>query len=380
MEGSPHDIRFMKRAIQLAKRGMGKTSPNPMVGAVIVKDGRIIAEGYHKRFGEDHAEVDALKKVGFSAHGATMYVNLEPCSHYGKTPPCVDAIIRSGIKRVVMGMLDPNPLVSGRGALKLVRNGIEVKIGVMEDKCIRLNVSFVTLHTLGRPFVNLKIASTMDGKIATSKGESRWITSFPSRVTVHRMRASHDAIIVGIGTVLRDNPKLDVRHVKGKNPAVVVVDTSLKTPTNSKVLSGKRRVILVAGENPNPRRKEALQAQGAEILEVEEEAPGILNLRKALEELGKMGISSIMVEGGERIFSYLLGNGLCDKITLFLAPKLLGGAESKGFFSWGKPESIKEAIPLAINGVKTIGGDILIEAKITDIEKAYRERALCSQV
>ncbi len=377
MEGMRSDEFYMRRALEIAKKGEGHVSPNPMVGAVIVKEGKIVSEGYHRSFGKDHAEIEALKKVNYRAEGTTLYVNLEPCSHYGKTPPCTEAIISSGIKRVVVGMLDPNPAVSGKGVKRLREEGIEVKVGVLEKECVFLNRWFVVNQILKRPYVELKIASTLDGKIATHEGESKWITSKISREEVHRMRAKFDAVLVGIGTVIKDNPRLNVRLVKGRNPKVVILDSTLKIPRDSEVLGGNREVIIVTGKKADPEKERILKNTGPRVITVESR-DGLLDLKETIKKLHTIGIHSILVEGGERVFTSFLEEGLVDGITLFIAPKLLGGKDAKGFFS-GKGRPLSKAIQVENLKVKKSGDDLMVECFVNSIYKIFKEGLGCSQ-
>ena len=240
----------MQTAIALARKGIGKTSPNPAVGAVIVKNGRIIGKGYHKKAGRAHAEINALKQAGIKAKGAEMYITLEPCNHFGRTPPCTDVIIKAGIKKVFIGMKDPNPLVAGKGVRRLRSAGMDVEVGILEDECRGINEAYIKYITTKTPFVTLKLASTLDGKIATAAGESKWITGEDARRFAHRMRREADAVMVGIGTVLKDNPELTTRLVKGKDPIRIVVDSQLRIPVNAKVLNKKRGGIIIATTKP----------------------------------------------------------------------------------------------------------------------------------
>ncbi len=360
------DLYYMKRALRLARKGEGRTSPNPMVGAVIVKDGIIVGEGYHKRFGDKHAEVVALEMAGEKAKGSTMYVNLEPCSHYGKTPPCADAILKAGVKKVCFSMIDPNPMVSGKGAGRLLKGGVELSIGLLEKEAVYLNAPFVFIHTLKRPFVNLKIASTMDGRIATHTGDSRWITSYPSRKLVHRWRSVYDAVLVGIGTILMDDPMLNVRFVKGRDPMVVVLDKDLRIPWNSKVLANKNVVIFTSHKGEKGKE---LERMGKKVIEVGA-CGSFLDLREVLQRLMEMGVSSVLVEGGGKVFTSFIECGLADKITLFLSPKMIGGP--KTFLSSPGVERIKDAYTLKNVNFKKVGDDILIEGFINDPYEVYK--------
>src|SRR3990167_17838 len=264
---------YMGIAILLARKGIGWTSPNPAVGAVIVKGGKIIGKGYHKRIGLCHAEINALKEAGARTNGGEMYVTLEPCNHFGKTPPCTDAIIKAGIKKVFVGMKDPNPLVSGKGIKRLLNAGIKVETGMLEEKCRYINEPYIKYMKTRAPFVTLKLASTLDGKIASAAGDSKWITGEAARRFAHRMRAEADAVMVGIGTVLKDNPELTTRLVKGKDPVRIVVDSKLRIPVNARVLNKKRGSIIIAttkkrgqGTGVRGQKIKKIEATGAEVL------------------------------------------------------------------------------------------------------------------
>ncbi|MGI5875361.1 MAG: bifunctional diaminohydroxyphosphoribosylaminopyrimidine deaminase/5-amino-6-(5-phosphoribosylamino)uracil reductase RibD [Dethiobacteria bacterium] len=323
------DERFMWVALDLARQGRGKTNPNPMVGAVIVKEGEIAGTGFHRKAGDRHAEIIALEEAGEKARGATMYVNLEPCSHYGRTPPCVDAIINAGIRKVVVAVVDPNPLVAGRGVRKLKEAGIKVKVGVLEDKARRLNEVFFKYITTKTPFVIVKSAMTFDGKIATGGGKSRWITGEKSREFVHRLRSRADAIMVGINTVLKDDPLLTVRlpgGEKGRNPVRIIVDSRGKLPLNARVVTTipEARTILATTEYAPADRLADLSAAGVEILELPLKNNRV-DLNVLMSELGKMEISMLMVEGGGNLNYSLLEENLIDKVYFFIAPLLFGG-------------------------------------------------------
>jgi len=350
------DVKFMKRAISLARRAEGRTSPNPLVGSVIVRDGMIIAEGYHRKAGRPHAEAVALEAAGSSARGCTLYVNLEPCCHRDKrTPPCTDAIIAAGIKRVVAAMKDPNPRVSGRGLEMLRRHGIEVTVGVMEREAGRLNEFYAKHITTGRPFVILKTAMTMDGKIATPEGESKWISSGSSRRMVHRLRKRVDAILSAIGTVRADNPRFTARIRGGTDPVRVIIDPELETPEGSHVLSCPPRTILVTKKTV--KRTEQLKEAGVEFIHFEE----TLDLDELMKTLGRMGITSVMIEGGSSLASYALNSGIVDRVMYFIAPKIIGGMDSYPAVGGRGHRKIEEAIRIRDMTVRRIGEDVLIE-------------------
>jgi len=322
------DKELIKRTIQLAKKGKGSVSPNPLVGSLIVKNGKIIGEGYHKCFGKEHAEIAALRQVGDKARGATLYVNLEPCCHHGKTPPCTDAIIKSGIKRIVIGMVDPNPLVNLQGIKILRERGIEVESGIEEQACEQLNSAFIKYIKTGLPYVTLKIAQSLDGRIATSTGHSQWITSEPARKEAHRIRAENDVILVGIGTVLADDPQLTVRMVKGNNPVRIILDSSLRIPLNCQMLNDEFvNNTIVATTNENIHKIEKIKNIGAHVWQMEKDANGRVFLPGLLKKIGRAKKSTVMVEGGAEIFTSFLKEKLVDRIVFALAPKILGSGK-----------------------------------------------------
>jgi diaminohydroxyphosphoribosylaminopyrimidine deaminase/5-amino-6-(5-phosphoribosylamino)uracil reductase len=354
---------FMRLALKLARRGLGKVSPNPMVGAVIVKNGRIIAQGYHHYFGGDHAEVDAFKNAKESVAGATMYVTLEPCCHYGKTPPCVNAVIEHKIGRVVIGMLDPDKRVCGN-SLKMLRDkGIAVEVGVLEDECRALNESFIKHRTTGIPFVTLKWAQSLDGKIATATGSSTWITSPPSLKLAHKLRSTHDAILVGAGTVLKDNPELTTRLVKGRNPLRVVLDSNLRIPADVKIFKNlaKAPTVLATTAWDAHQKLDERRALGLEVLIVPPNADGRVDLHALLKTLGGRDVSSLLVEGGAETITSFLRLGLADKIIAIIAPKILG----KGTDAVGELDitEVSKAFKMTFTRVYRSGEDIVAEGK-----------------
>lgn len=348
----------MKKALKLALKGAGRVSPNPMVGAVLVKDGKVVATGYHEYYGGPHAEVVALDNAKGEAKGATLYVNLEPCVHFGKTPPCAPRIIEAGIRRVVIATLDPNPLVSGKGVDLLKKAGIEVVTGVLEREARRLNEAFFKWITKGIPFVILKIAVSLDGKIANALGESKWITSLSSRRLVHKFRSLYDAVLVGVETVLRDDPELTVRLVKGRNPVRVVLDTYLRVPSHAKILTSPGRKIIFYSEVASREKVKELEAVGVELYKVSSEN-GIIELRDVLKKLGELGIASVMVEGGRKIFSSFLREGLVDKLLYFIAPKIIG--KGIGPFDELEVSSLDSSIKINEFTLRKVGEDILLE-------------------
>ena len=364
---------FMKKALTLAARGRGRTSPNPMVGAVIVKSGKIIASDYHKKAGDPHAEILVLKTAGKRAKGATLYVSLEPCCHTDKkTPPCTRAIIRSGIKKVVAAMIDPNPKVSGMGLKELRKAGIETVSGIMEKEALKLNEAFIKYITAKEPFVVLKIAQSLDGKIATAKGESRWITGEKAREYVHRLRNEVDAILVGIGTVKKDNPSLDCRIKGGRNPYRIIVDSSLDISLNAKVLKHRDNKTIIATISPPKTRPykrelmscqkkiEQLQNMGAHVLTLKDKN-GKVDLKSLMKELARLEITSVMIEGGSSINASALSSKVIDKVMLFIAPRIIGGADAISSIGGRSPVLLKNAFRLNDIQVKKIGDDLLLE-------------------
>ncbi len=356
----------MRMALRLAEKASGRTSPNPMVGAVVVKNGNVISSGYHKRAGEPHAEALALAKAGKAAKGSTLYVTLEPCSHTNKrTPPCSPLIVSSGVKRVVVAMIDPNPNVSGEGIQLLRKAGLEVRTGVLEDEARKLNEAFIKHVTTGRPFVTLKIAQTLDGKIATSSGESKWITGDKARHEGHKLRDINDAILVGINTILNDDPALTTRIPGGRDPIRVVVDSSLRIPLNAKVLtqkSGAKTIIAtVAGAARS--KVERIRQLKAEVIEVKSNG-GRVDLRDLMKKLGKIGIMSVLIEGGSEINASALKAGIVDKVVMFLAPMLMAGTDSLCSIGGISPLKLCDACRLKDVSVKTVDGDLMVTGYI----------------
>jgi diaminohydroxyphosphoribosylaminopyrimidine deaminase/5-amino-6-(5-phosphoribosylamino)uracil reductase len=359
----PQDETFMKRAIALAGKGERFVSPNPMVGAVIVKEGRIIGEGWHRKYGGCHAEVDAIRRATEPVDGATVYVNLEPCCHHGKTPPCVDTLLDRRFRRVVIGSIDPNPRVCGGGAEALRNRGIDVTVGVLAEECRRLNARFFKFMETGLPFITLKFAQTLDGRIATATGDARWISCTESLRFAHHLRAVHDAVLVGAGTVEADDPELTVRSVKGRIPLRVVADSALRLPTQAKVFQDQQRAkTLVAATSRREPAKEAQFAKmGVEVLPVEENGQGGgVDLKDLFRQLGSRNISSILVEGGSGIITSILRERLADRILIIVAPKILGrGTASVGDLDIRRME---DSLPLKFDAVRRRGADVVIEA------------------
>lgn len=358
------DEKYIELAINLAEKGRGSVSPNPLVGAVIVKENKVIGKGYHEKFGGMHAEINALNNTNESVFGATMYVNLEPCSHFGKTPPCVDKIIESGISKVVIGMKDPNPLVSGKGIEKLIKSGIDVTVGVLEEKCKRLNEIFIKYITYKVPFVVMKFAMSLDGKISTYTGDSKWISSEISRKKVHILRNNLSGIMVGINTVIKDNPKLTCRLENGKNPVRIIVDSTLKIPLVSNVIQDKKAKTIIATTNKASIEKiNYLQNIGIKIL-ITKEKNGKVDLEELMIKLGELGIDSILLEGGGELNFSVLSLNLVDKVEAFISPKLIGGKDSKTPVEGKGVEKIHNAFNLKNTTVDILDEDILIKGYI----------------
>jgi diaminohydroxyphosphoribosylaminopyrimidine deaminase / 5-amino-6-(5-phosphoribosylamino)uracil reductase len=357
-----NDNDMMKRCLDLARRGLGSVSPNPMVGCVIVKNGRIVGEGFHKKFGGQHAEIDALRKAGAKAKGATLFVNLEPCVHYGKTPPCVDEIIDSGISKVVIASQDPNPLMSGRGIRKLRKAGIKLKVGVLKEESIELNEKFFKLMRTGLPFVSVKLAQTSDGKIADVAGRSQWITSTEARKKAHQLRSEHDAVLVGAMTVMKDNPALTVRLVPGNNPVRIVLDGRLIISPSRSIFNTKIAPTWILTSSQTIRTKfkkvHELVSKGVRVIGISSSYK--FNARSILKILAAEGVSSVMVEGGSRTAATFIQNNCADKLYLFIAPQILGGGLDA--FHFDHPLRLNGSIKLKIVDNKLTGNDLLIEA------------------
>jgi diaminohydroxyphosphoribosylaminopyrimidine deaminase/5-amino-6-(5-phosphoribosylamino)uracil reductase len=319
---------FISRCLELATKGAGYVSPNPMVGCVIVKNGKIISEGYHKQFGASHAEVNAInsaKAGGINLRGSALYVNLEPCSHYGKTPPCTDEIIKNKIKEVCIGTKDPNPLVAGKGIKKLKKNGIKVTVGVLEDKCRETNKFYFKHIKQGLPYITLKAAQTLDGKIADLSGKSKWISSIESRKLVHELRSTYDAVLAGKNTVEHDNPELTVRHVKGRNPYRIVIDKDLAINLNNKLFSDKYtdKTIIIASKEPDEFLSHILEQRKIKVIKAKTKG-GLIDIKDAMKKIAHLGIASVLIEGGAFTFTEFLRQKSADEIIIFISPKLMG--------------------------------------------------------
>ncbi|MCI9487556.1 MAG: bifunctional diaminohydroxyphosphoribosylaminopyrimidine deaminase/5-amino-6-(5-phosphoribosylamino)uracil reductase RibD [Lachnospiraceae bacterium] len=359
-----NDSDYMQLALRLAGRGAGWVSPNPMVGAVLVKDGKIIGQGWHEAYGGPHAERNALASCGEDPAGATMYVTLEPCCHQGKQPPCTDAILEAGIRRVVIGSVDPNPLVAGKGIRILREHGMEVTEHVLEEECSRLNEVFFHYIQTKRPFVVMKYAMTLDGKIAAFTGESKWITGEAAREHVHRQRHRYTAIMAGVGTVLADDPLLTCRMPGGKNPVRIICDTGLRTPLTSQVVSTAGQVpTILATCSGDRERWAAYEKAGCRILFVDKKG-GHIDLEALMEALGRDGIDSILLEGGGTLNWSALESGIVRKVQAYLAPKLFGGRDARTPVEGDGVPSPSNAFFLKNSTVIRLGEDFLIESEV----------------
>lgn len=356
-----NDQDYMKLALTLAEKGIGKTAPNPMVGCVIVKENRIIGTGYHKQYGAFHAERDALSNLTESAEGSTLYVTLEPCCHYGKTPPCTEVIIEHKVKRVVIATLDPNPLVTGKGVEILKQHGIEITIGVMEKESLELNHVFFHYITKKIPYVVLKYAMTADGKIATHTGKSKWITSEESRTHVQTLRNQYSGILVGIGTVLADDPLLTCRLENGTNPTRIICDTNLSIPLNSQIMQTAKDVTTyIFCHTYDKEKKRQAESLGAILIETPLSGEHI-DLKWLLHKCGELGIDSILVEGGGSINENILKTNLVCALKVYMAPKIFGGVQSKTPVEGIGIEDPNDAYTFELIHTRQIGSDILLE-------------------
>ena len=358
---SAADHEFMARALQLAEQGLYSTTPNPRVGCVIVNDGLVVGEGWHRRAGEAHAEVHALRAAAGKARGATAYVTLEPCSHYGRTPPCADALIAAGVTRVVAAMQDPNPAVSGNGLARLRASGVAVGCGLLASAAEELNIGFVSRMTRGRPWVRMKLATSLDGKTALENGASQWITGAAARQDGHRWRARACAILSGIGTVLADNPQLNVRDVEtSRQPLKVVIDSRLELPLDARLLAGG--AVLLVTVSADLGKANALRELGVEILNLPN-ASGNVDLPELMQELGRRGINELHVEGGYRLSGALVAAGLVDELLLYQAPCLIGDA-ARGMLDMPSLLSLENKQQLTIRDVRMVGSDLRVLARL----------------
>lgn len=359
-----NDYEYMRMALQLAEKGVGWVAPNPMVGAVIVKDGRIIGKGYHEKYGLAHAERNALAACKEDPRGATMYVNLEPCCHHGKQPPCVDAILEAGISHVLVGSADPNPMVSGKGVRILREHGVRVTENVMKEECDRLNQVFLHYIQTKRPYVVMKYAMTMDGKIAAYTGASKWITGKEARRHVHQQRHRYRAILVGVGTVLADDPLLTCRIEGGRNPIRVVCDSHLRMPLSSQLAATAKQVLTVIATCCTDREKyTAYEKVGCRILTVPQK-DGHVDLQILMQKLGQQKIDSVLIEGGGTLNWSALESGIVQKVQAYLAPKLLGGQQAKTPVGGAGFLSPSESVILKNSAITPLGEDFLIESEV----------------
>jgi diaminohydroxyphosphoribosylaminopyrimidine deaminase/5-amino-6-(5-phosphoribosylamino)uracil reductase len=358
------DLAYMQMAYGLAEKARGRSSPNPLVGSVIVREGAVIGHGYHEEAGKPHAEIMALGKAGRRARGATIYVTLEPCVHWGRTPPCVDAIIEAGLKRAVVSAHDPNPLVCRRGVRRLRQAGLEVAVGLLEHKNAQLNEIYAKYITRKIPFVTLKTALSLDGKMATRTGDSRWISAAGTRDYVHLLRGEYDAVMVGINTLVRDDPLLTVRHPTwgAKKIVRVILDPHLRFPRAARILTtlGNGPIILFALEGASPEKAAALRKKGVEIVPLGKSWEAD-RLAFVLAELGRREVAGLLVEGGSRLQTAFIESGLADKLVLTVSPKLVGGREAPGFFGGEGVRRVRESLPVKNARAFRLGADLVLE-------------------
>jgi diaminohydroxyphosphoribosylaminopyrimidine deaminase/5-amino-6-(5-phosphoribosylamino)uracil reductase len=354
------DKRYMRLACRLALKAAGRTSPNPMVGAVLVREGKIIGTGFHRSAGGDHAEIVALRRAGGQAKGATLYINLEPCSHYGRTPPCSLALIAAGIKTVVAGMKDPNPLVAGRGFRRLRKAGIEVRSGILEEECRMLNEAFIKYVTRGLPLVTLKLAASLDGKIAAMTGDARWISSEDSRRLVHRLRNRVDAVLIGVGTAIADDPQLTCRMAGGRDPWRVVLDSHLRIPVSARIFrqADPAKSIVVTGHGAPGKKIRALESMGAQVWKVKLRK-GRIPWKTTLKQLAAKGALSVMIEGGATTAAWALKEKVVDKVLFFYAPMILGG-DGRVMIDNLRVKRIRQAIRIQDMQVRSLGSDTVV--------------------
>lgn len=361
------DIKYMKRALELARKGEGRTAPNPMVGCVVVKDGEIIGEGFHEEYGKFHAERNALNSLKESAEGAELYVTLEPCCHYGKTPPCTEVIIEHKIKRVIVACVDENPLVGGQGIEILRKHGIDVTVGVLKKEALKLNEVFFHYISKKRPFIAMKYAMTLDGKIATVSKDSKWVTSEESRKYVQVLRNRYKAILVGIHTVLEDDPMLNCRMEGGVDPVRIILDSKLRIPLESNIVKTAKEIkTIIVTTKAAGGKKEKLMSFGLELIEMENE----IRLPELMMKLGERNIDSILVEGGGRVHGSFLQENLVDRVYAFIAPKLIGGADALSPVEGEGIQKMTDAVKLKDTECTMIQNDILITGRV---EKCLQE-------
>ena len=351
--------KYMALVLKLAEKGRGLTSPNPMVGCIVVKRGRIVGRGWHRKAGAEHAEVMALSEAGKKAVNSTLYVNLEPCSHWGRTPPCTEKIVEAGVREVIIGMKDPNPIVDGFRELKF--RGIKTKIGILEREAKRLNEEYIKYARTKRPFVTIKVAMSADGKIATKTGDSKYITSREARTLVHKLRAEVDAVMVGLNTVIRDDPELTPRLFKGKDPMKIVVDSALKIPKNCNLMKNPSKLIIATTSKAHKTDMEKMHQKGIKVI-VAKSSKGMVDLQDLMKQLGKHEITNVMIEGGSELNSSAIKAGVVDKMLIFTAPKLIGNG--KGAIGNLGINTIDKAIEMKNVTLAKIGKDMLIEGYI----------------
>lgn len=359
-----NDDCFMKKALDLAAKGRGFTSPNPMVGAVAVRDGEIVGKGYHEAVGDAHAEVNAVDDAGASAKGATLYVTLEPCNHTGRTPPCTEKILNAGIKRVVVAMNDPNPDVKGNGNAYLRKQGIDIISGVCEAEARKLNEIFIKHITTKRPFVTLKCAATLDGRIATRTGDSKWVSGEESRKFVHRLRHAMDGIMVGIDTVKKDDPSLTTRlnDMNGRDPIRIILDTRLSISEDANILrlDSDADTLIITGSSASEDKKAGIENKGARVIETSLK-DGLIDLDPLMDLLGAMGITSLLIEGGSRVIASALKAGIVDKINFFYAPRILCGDDGVPICKGPGPDLMKDCLIVREMNIRRFGEDVMIE-------------------
>jgi diaminohydroxyphosphoribosylaminopyrimidine deaminase/5-amino-6-(5-phosphoribosylamino)uracil reductase len=364
-DASVLERRALAVAIRLARRGVGGTHPNPRVGAVLLRDGATVGRGWHVRAGGPHAEIRALAEAGDAARGATLVVTLEPCAHQGKTPPCVDSILAAGVRRVVVGTIDPNPIVNGRGVAALRRAGIEVVAGVMESECRALNQPYLKSLTTGLPWVTLKAMLSLDGRMASESGDSRGLGGEAEQRLCHRLRAEQDAVMIGIGTALADDPRLTVRHARGRNPWRVVLDSSLRLPLDAALVRSQAEApLIVATLSRSKERTAALEALGVRVWHFDPEAGGRVPVRAVLERLVREGRYAVLVEGGARVHTTFLREGLADRVALGIAPLLVGGRGARTFTGDLGRDALRDAIEIEGLRARRVGRDLWLEGAI----------------
>ncbi len=358
------DEHYLRLALGLARRAEGRTRPNPMVGAVLVRAGRIVGTGFHAAAGRPHAEVIAIRRAGRKARGATLYLNLEPCAHHGRTPPCVEAIRAAGIRRVVAAMIDPNPFVRGRGLRRLKAGGISTKVGVLEQEARALNEVFVTWKTAGRPFVTVKAAQSLDGKIATRTGASRWISSPPARAWTHHLRSRVDAILVGVETVLKDDPRLTARsRGTAKQPLRIVLDSKLRTPAKARLFSQRDPILIATLQTAPKDRERRLVRAGAQVLRLPGEK-GRVSLKALLRYLARKEVTHLLIEGGGEVIASALAARAVDRLAILVAPILVGGRQAPTLMEGEGIGSLAQAIRLEDLTVRRLGPDLLVQAAV----------------